>query len=187
MSLHYLYRVIPCRTLLSTPRLDGQERFWTLCITKTLIFPQCGNKFAHITLLRGMLLRLRIWSSEAIFCHWSNAFWLVDKCPPLFPQRGLDFESRCFEVKLLVLGCAFSHSNSYGLAHMQFCARQKYFKNQWNFNNFTLRHVARNKIVIFTPRFSLILDMALFMLQFRDPFFDENWSVPILIRFTNEI
>ena len=70
---------------------------------------------------------------------------------------------------------------------MRFWARQKYLKNQLNFINFTLRHVARNKIVIFTPRFSLILDMALFMLQFRDPFFDENWSVPILIRFTNEI
>ena len=69
-----------------------------LFITKNLIFSQRGNDFAHVTLLRGMLLELRIWSSEANFCHWSNAFWLIAICPPLFPQRGLDFESAIVDL-----------------------------------------------------------------------------------------
>ena len=98
MSLQYLYKVIPCLTLLSTPRLHGQERSWVLFITKNLIFSQRGNDFAHVTLLSGMLLELRIWSSEANFCNWSNAFWLDPKRPPLFPQRGLDFESAIVDL-----------------------------------------------------------------------------------------
>ena len=107
------------------------------------------------------------------------------KVPPFFPQRGHDFEIRFSDLNLLSLSCAFSHNNSYGLAHMQFGARQKYLKNQLNFNNFALEHVVRNKIVIFAPRFSLILDMVFFMLQFRDPIFDQNLGVPILSCFTN--
>ena len=98
MSLQYIYRVIPLLTLLSPPRLHGQERSWVLFITKNLIFSQRGNDFAHVTLLSGMLLELRIWSSEANFCHWSNAFWLGAICPPLFPQRGLDFESAMVDL-----------------------------------------------------------------------------------------
>ena len=78
-----------------------------LFITKTLIFPQRGNDFAHVTLLRGMLLELRIWSSEAIFCHSSTAFWLVAICPLLFPQRGLDFESAIVDLNFANLHDAF--------------------------------------------------------------------------------
>ena len=125
-------------------------------------------------------------SIRFIFCHWSDAFSFLPKCHIFFRQQGLDFEIRFFDLNLLVLGCAFSHSNSYGLAHMQFWACQKYLKNQLDFNNFTLRHVARNKNVIFAPRFSLILDMQFFMLPFGDPIFDENSSVQILICFTND-
>ena len=98
MSLQYIYKVIPLLTLVSTPRLHGQERSWVLFITKNLIFSQRGNDFAHVTLLRGMLLELRIWSSEAIFCNWSNAFWLNPIWPSLFHQRGLDFESAIVDL-----------------------------------------------------------------------------------------
>ena len=86
-------------------------------------------------------------------------------CPPFFPQRGHDFEIRFSDLNLLSLSCAFSHSNSYGLAHMQFWVRQKYFKNELNFNNFTLEHVVRNKIIIFAPRFLPFLGIVFLVLK----------------------
>ena len=53
-------------------------------------------------------------------------FRLFQNVPPFFLQRGIDFESRISDLNLLVSPCAFSYSNSHGLAHMRFCARQNH-------------------------------------------------------------
>ena len=61
-----------------------------------------------------------------------------------------------------MLACAFSHNESYGLAHMRFLCRQKYHENQLDFDTFVFGHVARNATRILVAGFSFILDNAFF-------------------------
>ena len=83
---------------------------------------------------------------------------------PLFPQPGLDFESAILDLNFSDLHGASGDMIPMIRRTCDLRAAKSIKNTQLNFNNFTLRHVARNKIVIFTPRFSFILDMAFFML-----------------------
>ena len=166
------------------PRLHCQERFCTLFITKTLIFPQRRNDSVFLAMIDFIFLHLAGGAANTIFCHWSNAFWLVANWPPLFPQWELDSGSAILDLNFLVLQCAFSHSDSYGLAHMRFLHRQKYFKNQLNFNNFGFRSVGRIKILIFSQGFSFIFDNAFFLVPPMVSNILEKWHARIYTHFT---
>ena len=183
VSLQYIYRVIPLLTLLSTPRLHGQERSWVLFITKNLIFSQRGNDFAYVTLLSGMLLELRIWSSEANFCHWSNAFWLNAICPPPFsPARARFWKRDCWpEFFWFAPRCWCDDSQ--GAAHRRFYSDQKYIKKQLYFNNFRLQHIVGNIICILVAGFSFILGMTVFLMNLRRSIFHCFLHVQILLCF----
>ena len=133
----------------------------------TSIFPLRGNNSAHVTLLRGMSSKLRIGSTEAICCHWSNGFWLAPSWPPFFLEPGLDFQNVIPDLNLSELHRASGVTFPAVRRTCGIVSAKLVQQIELDFNNFMLTHVLRNKIVIFRPRFSFILDTARFLLQPR--------------------
>ena len=110
---------------------------------------------------------------------------MTSKCHPHFSLRGFDFENDLLDPTISMLACAFSHNESYGLAHMRFLCRQKYNGNLLNFNTFVFNLLDRNTNRIFVAGFSLIFDNVFFLIFAKTLIFYDFLHVTILSCFAN--